>query len=219
MVEAGFGIWNDVFDEGECDLLVNELERTTHKTTAGIRNLMANPVVRTFANDSRLNDVKASFSEGELIPFKATLFSKTGKANWLVAWHQDTALPVERVPSLYGWGPASVKDGVKFVHAPTDALSKILAIRIHLDASTDANGPLRVIPGSHERRITNDDKFRLWMSCKSVKCCAAKGGVIAMSPLLIHASSKCVKDEPRRVLHIEYAPSLDIAAGVRLAIA
>jgi hypothetical protein len=40
-----------------------------------------------------------------------------------------------------------------------------------------------------------------------------------MRPLLIHASSKVLSDEPRRVLHIEYADSLDLADGIRLALA
>ena len=40
-----------------------------------------------------------------------------------------------------------------------------------------------------------------------------------MSPLLIHASSKSINDSARRVLHVEYAASLDLVHGVRLAIA
>jgi hypothetical protein len=43
--------------------------------------------------------------------------------------------------------------------------------------------------------------------------------VIAMRPFLIHASSKSVNDHPRRVLHILYAPSLELAPDIRLAVA
>jgi hypothetical protein len=39
-----------------------------------------------------------------------------------------------------------------------------------------------------------------------------------MRPLLIHASSKAETDHRRRVLHIEYADSLDMGAGLELAI-
>ena len=45
-----------------------------------------------------------------------------------------------------------------------------------------------------------------------------RGGVIAMRPLLIHASSKIWNLESRRVLHAEYADSLDIDDGVPLAV-
>jgi hypothetical protein len=40
-----------------------------------------------------------------------------------------------------------------------------------------------------------------------------------MRPLLIHSSSKVYADMPRRVLHIEYADSLDLGENIRLAVA
>ena len=40
-----------------------------------------------------------------------------------------------------------------------------------------------------------------------------------MMPLLIHSSAKVVNGLPRRVLHIEYAATLELAPGLRLAIA
>jgi hypothetical protein len=56
-------------------------------------------------------------------------------------------------------------------------------------------------------------------SGNQAECVVGRGGVVAMSPLLIHASSKAENDQPRRVLHIEYAASLEIDRGIRLAIA
>ena len=40
-----------------------------------------------------------------------------------------------------------------------------------------------------------------------------------MRPLLVHRSSKAETDRRRRVLHVEYADSLDMGAGLALAIA
>jgi hypothetical protein len=52
-----------------------------------------------------------------------------------------------------------------------------------------------------------------------VDCLVPSGGVIAMRPLLLHASSKAGSDRPRRVLHIEYADSLDLPDGFQLTLA
>ena len=52
-----------------------------------------------------------------------------------------------------------------------------------------------------------------------VECLVGKGGVVAMRPLIIHASSKSRSDVPRRVLHVEYAESQEIADGFALALA
>ena len=215
--DEGFEIIDGVLTQAECDGLLNHL--CPDSSSAGIRHLMSDPLVRQLAFDEHLIAITELSFGRRLVPYKATLFQKTGKANWLVTWHQDIALPVERVPFEEGWGPPSVKDGVTFVHAPTLALSKVLALRIHLDASTAQNGPLRVIPGSHLKRVFNDEEFCQWTERESVECVVGKGGVIAMSPLLIHASSKCTSDRPRRVLHIEYATSLEIERGARLAVA
>ncbi len=176
--------------------------------------------ISELAFDKRLLAIAKLVFGKALVPYKSTLFEKSGKANWLVAWHQDTALPLETDVVAIGWGPSSKKQGVNFVHAPTWALSKILALRIHLDASTSSNGPLRVIPGSHSKRLLTDAEFdRSRKGKPEIECLVGKGGVIAMSPLILHASSKTVSDEPRRVLHIEYATSLELAPGFTLAIA
>ncbi len=188
------------------------------RNKAGIRNLMSNPEVRQKAESQNLVGLIKDLSGTWPIAYKATLFEKTGKANWLVAFHQDTALPLEKAQDSNGWGPSSLKDGIIFSHAPTWALRKIVALRIHLDASTPENGPLRVIPRSHHERVLDDAEFeKIINQGPAVECPVGKGGVIAMSPLIFHASSKIKNDMPRRVLHVEYSPSLDLGEGVRLA--
>jgi len=51
-----------------------------------------------------------------------------------------------------------------------------------------------------------------------VTCVASAGGVVAMRPLVVHGSSKASDNEPRRVLHIEYATSVHLGAGIELAV-
>src|SRR2546422_351103 len=156
----------------------------------------------------------------EAFPFRATLFDKTPSANWLVVWHQDTALPLQGRHEFPGWGPWSVKDGVNYAHAPASALSQVLALRVHLDDSTAENGPLRVLPGTHTLGVLTDEALHdLSTKIAAVECLASQGGVLAMRPLIVHASSKSQSEISRRVLHIEYAESARIADGLALAIA
>ncbi len=221
MIESdGYAIREAVFSEAECESVLSELSEVVDITRAGARNLMSHKVVARVANDERLLSLTQELTGTLLIPFKAILFNKTGKANWLVAWHQDTALPIEHEITSEGWGPSSIKDGVLFAHAPPDVLADVLAFRIHLDPSTSTNGPLRVIPGSHQNRISDDDIFKqIVQNDRQVELTVGRGGVVAMRPMLIHASSKCASDEPRRVLHIEYARTRHIEDGISLAIA
>lgn len=220
MLQKGFEVYEGVFSEEECQAVTDRLSSMGAFSRAGKRNLMSLDLIAAMASTRRLATICQELTGTNLVPYKATLFNKTGKANWLVAWHQDTALPIERDVRSEGWGPSSVKDGVIYSHAPSEVLSNILALRIHLDPSSSSNGPLRVIPGSHRHRVGDDVAFgRIITKGPQIDVTVGRGGVIAMSPLLIHASSKCAQNEPRRVLHIEYAPSLEIADGIRLALA
>ena len=218
--ENGYLIAESVFERSEMDSFIEQLGVVNvEPVRPGYRHLMADPAVRGLADDPRLKELVEKISGEPMVPFKATLFNKAGKANWLVAWHQDTALPVVRPPSFDEWGTAAIKDGITFCQAPTRALRQIVAIRVHIDDSVADNGPLRVIPGSHKERLSDIEIERAVTEGPQVTCTVAKGGVIAMSPLIVHASSKCTSDRPRRVLHIEYAPALELSDGVELAIA
>ena len=107
--------------------------------------------------------------------------------------------------------------------APDDLLpvesEDLFGLRVHLDDSGEANGPLRVLPGTHTRGVMTQEAIRRAAdSLRPVDCTAAAGGVVAMRPLIVHASSKATDERPRRVLHIEYAASIQIAPGIELAV-
>lgn len=118
------------------------------------------------------------------------------------------------------WVSWSRKDGVIYAHAPAWALGRVVALRVHLDPSTSENGPLRVVPGSHEAGVLTDEAVSLYAKThEQAVSTVSRGGVIAMRPLLIHGSSKCESSLPRRVVHIDYANCLDLAPGIQLAVA
>lgn len=101
-----------------------------------------------------------------------------------------------------------MKDGVHHVQAPPDVLETMLTVRIHLDDCGLENGPLRVLPGTHRYGWLNaDDIQRLRGEVEEASCAIALGGAILMRPLLLHASSKAMKPQHRRVLHLEFAAS------------
>jgi len=221
MRDAGFWIEDNVLAGRECDALTDALSQNSQaRSRAGARHLMSNSVVAAAASDQRLLQITRHALGDGAVPFRATLFEKSGRANWLVVWHQDTALPLVSYNNSSEWGPWSKKAGMLYAHAPAWALSRVVALRLHLDASTRENGPLRVIPGSHAAGVLSDEEvFRVARKRESVECLVRRGGVLAMRPLLIHSSSKARVDVPRRVLHIEYADSLDLNADIRLAVA
>jgi ectoine hydroxylase-related dioxygenase (phytanoyl-CoA dioxygenase family) len=220
VAELGCGITPTRFSKARLQSVFDALESLERqRSRAGIRHILKHPAVCDIANSKELLAVAASALGGNAVAFRATLFDKSPKSNWLVAWHQDTALPLRERRETDGWGPWSVKDDVIYAHAPAQTLEKVLALRLHLDDSDGDNGPLRILPGTHVLGVLTDQKIHeLSEAIEPRECHAAAGSVIAMRPLVAHASSKSRSDAPRRVLHIEYAPSLLIEDGIELAV-
>jgi ectoine hydroxylase-related dioxygenase (phytanoyl-CoA dioxygenase family) len=219
--EHGFAVLPGILRSWRTDELLAEINRSALKRSrAGVRHLLAFAAVSELARDSGVIAFAREILGRDAFPFRATLFDKSAQSNWLIVWHQDTALPLRDKLDVTGWGPWSLKDGIHYAHAPADSLSQVLALRVHLDDSTALNGPLRVLPGTHRSGVMSDDTIHdLAARTPSVDCTVAKGGIVAMRPLTVHASSKSQSGVPRRVLHIEYAASPSIAEPLALAVA
>ena len=204
--EAGFAVMPRVLPADEIDLLQRALgESQVARSPAGVRHLLAEPAVAKTARNPRLASIASQALGHDALPFRATLFDKSPRANWLVVWHQDTALPLRARREVAGWGPWSIKAGVHYAHAPAEALSRVIALRLHLDDSRGDNGPLRVLPGTHRMGVLTDAQIQdLLHRATPVECLTTAGGVVAMRPLL--------------VIHIEYAASEHVGQGLALAI-
>jgi len=221
MPDPGFAIFERIIDAGEVVQVIEGLASAgLSRSKAGARHVLSVPIVRALADDHRLIGLAERFIGPGAMPFRATLFDKSPGANWLVVWHQDTALPLARRIERVEWGPWSTKSGVLYAHAPAWALERVVALRVHLDDSTASNGPLRVLPDTHRDGVlSNGEIDRRAREVGVVDGVVPAGGVIAMRPLTLHASSKSTDARPRRVLHIEYADTLELAPDVELAIA
>lgn len=217
----GFAIVQNIFSESDLANLIEHVGNPAlRRSRAGIRHALRVKAITDFAHDDRLMLLARTALGPEAMAFRATLFDKSPDSNWLVVWHQDTALPLVERQDKSGWGPWSVKDGIHYAHAPSKALEQIIALRVHLDDSTLENGPLRVLPGTHRLGVLTDDEIQLAAEkASATNCLVNKGGVLAMRPLIVHASSKSRTDLTRRVLHIEYSSHRFMENGLELAIA
>jgi Phytanoyl-CoA dioxygenase (PhyH) len=217
--DLGFKIVRDVIGQTDFSAIARLLE-SGPRSRAGRRHLLQDELVRDVAQDPHLLRLAAEFIGDGPLPYKATLFDKSSRANWLVSWHQDTALPLRSRTDAKGWGPWSVKAGQLYAHAPATVLERIVALRLHLDDSSADNGPLRVLPRTHRLGRLSEERIRqLASDLEPVECIVPAGGVVVMRPLAVHASSRSRSEAPRRVLHIEYACALDLGAGIEPAVA
>lgn len=171
------------------------------------RNLLDNAWCKALSRRIRQHPGVAAILHSAPVCIQCIYFEKNEHRNWLVALHQDLTVPaMERVEnaSLKAW---SQKDGQHFVQAPASLLDQLVAVRVHIDACEDENGPLRLVAGSHRYgKLSAERSMALREKFGEVTCIANVGDALLMRPLVLHASSKAMVPNRRRVLHFLFGP-------------
>jgi len=182
---------------------------------AGQRELLDQPWCQALAKWVKALPQLRACLPADGVAVQCTLFEKSPDRNWLVAPHQDLAIPVAgRVAheALRGW---SVKAGRHFVLAPAEVLAQMVALRLHLDDAAEADGGLRFVPGSHRDGALDDAAVMRWRErAGEVAVDALAGDGLLMRPLVLHASSKASASGRRRVLHFLFGPR-ELPFGLR----
>lgn len=183
------------------------LDETLAAEAAGSRNLLDQPWCRALVEPLRSRLQSVGIPIADRVAIQCTFFRKTADCNWKVPYHQDLSVPVaEQVahPGLPGW---SMKEDGCYVQPPDSLLSRLLAVRLHLDSCGAGDGALRVIPGSHRAGRIDADAVSAYRDGRAETVCEADvGDLLLMRPLLLHASSKATTPAGRRVLHFLFAP-------------
>jgi len=202
----GFLLQSGVLTEGELEDLRAEMARLAADGACQRHLLRRSPLVRELAVDPRLTDMVWELLGMPGRAVRAILFDKTSEQNWAVPWHQDMSIAVAERHPMLGYGPWTVKDGVAHVVPPEELLRRMVTVRLAIDADGERNGPLLVLPGSHQRGKLREEEVRaLATEIAPVQCLMPAGGALFLSPLLVHSSKRADKPSTRRVLHLEFA--------------
>ncbi len=170
-----------------------------------IRDLLGEvPALWPVLNTHALREVLGQLFPASCHLTKAIYFDKPAGSNWLVAWHQDLMINVDRRIDLPNFGPWTSKPEGVAVQPPVAVLENGCTIRIHLDDCDATNGALKVVPGSHRRGVVPAPAIA-GLTPNATVCAVPAGGAMLMKPLLLHASNRSTGARPRRVVHLEFA--------------
>lgn len=208
----GFVVVEDVVTERERDAALVAFDELDDRV--GRRDALDHDAIAALAASCGVVRLAAQLAGAKAVCQRAILFGKSPDAddrrrNWAVRWHQDTVVAVPERFDAAGWSAWSEKDGQPCARPPCAVLEARVSVRIDLDGSDASNGGLRVVPRSHRDGVLDPDRARdfrdrLGEHAPIVPAC----GALALRPLLLHASSKATAIRPRRVVHLEFGPSL-----------
>ena len=223
-IEAkGFAIIPGVLESEGIDRIIEHLMQVAHGDSTrqrgqsyfGIRNLLSVvPALRDLPSSTAIRSLVDPLAGRQAQVVCGTFFDKTPEANWKVTWHQDLTIAVRQRKEVAGFNCWTLKAGINHVQPPARVLEEVLALRLHLDATNEESGALKVIPGTHRRgRLSAEDIQEIRRESKPVICSVEKGDVLAMRPLLLHSSSVSSNATHRRVIHLEFS-SVDLPGGL-----
>ena len=213
----GFANLTSVFTSAHVERMANQLAAAIHADVAGstlrtaqgdvygARNLLHLwPEARQFWRQPTLSAQLQEILGPSFGLVRGLFFDKPPGLSWSLPWHKDLTIAVKdsSLPSKRFTHPTR-KAGVPHVEAPEDLLRGMLTARIHLDDVTEENGPLLVIPGSHQSGKTMPS-----VAAPVQPIIVQRGDVLLIRPLVAHCSRE-TQPHPtrqRRIVHLEFAP-------------
>ena len=217
--ELGYTVIDRILGSSEVDDLIRDSEAVAAEAVAagrgGVRDILRRvPRIRRVLHHPRIVEVVHDILGPDAFAVRGILFDKHESSNWKVPWHQDLSVAVRAQAAANGFSAWSTKAGIVHVQPPAAVLERMVAVRIHLDDCGPSSGPVRVLPGSHLLgRLSTEAIAAVRNHVSEVSCVVARGGLLVMRPLLLHASSVATNVGRRRVLHIEFAAS-ELAPGI-----
>jgi hypothetical protein len=162
------------------------------------------PETKAVLGARALRETVAAILGPEAFCVRALYLDKTPRANWKVPWHQDATIVVKERAETVGFGPWTRKAGLQHVMAPPGTLSAMLSVRVHLDDCDESSGGMKVVRGSHAYGRLPQDSIEQFTGFDVTACAVPANGLLAMRPLLLHASSRAATPGARRVIHLDF---------------
>lgn len=215
----GFDILNQIYDKRAIRKMKAKLDayiKQNGEATFGMRKVLLKiPELKDILWNAKFKKIIKAIDKNVFLT-KAIYFDKSPKDNWYVTWHQDVPINVLEKRETDGFSSWTNKKGVISVCPPEEISKNTFSVRIHLDDTTIKNGALKVISGSHQKRLS-DEEIKL-ISTNSTPFISEvySGGVQLIKPLLLHASSEAKVQKRRRVLHLEFS-SIELPNGLQYA--
>lgn len=205
LINKGYSVTEPIFGDEECLQLISLIESSQKRYA--IRQLVNKlpKIEEVVFQNEKFKKLYTSICSTDYFLSKAIFFNKIGKFNWFVSHHQDLSISVKKNVAIDGYSNWTNKNGQLGVIPPQEILEKVITFRIHLDKTDELNGALKVILGSHKKGIIRiDENFKKENTGKEELCAVKQGGVMLMKPLILHASSKSLTNQDRRVIHLEF---------------
>jgi hypothetical protein len=220
LLEKGYLIIPDVYSKNELVSILNAINSSEPFIEPSIKTsrlilfksyFKKNKDIKDLILTKNLSAIITQLFGDDFFVINSMYFDKPKKSPWGVEYHQDRQIIVKEKIEVPGFNEWFDRFNLTTVRATNEVLKEIFTIRIHIDSTTDKNGSLQVIEGSHKQGIFDPKQID---KTKEINCNVEQGGIMIMSPLLMHQSLGSENSElKRRVIHFDIT-NIDLPGGL-----
>jgi ectoine hydroxylase-related dioxygenase (phytanoyl-CoA dioxygenase family) len=210
ITQEGFFIAPHFYSDDFIDEIIEQLDRHNalqygKQKIADFNLVTSIPFIKDLAYSPQLISLVEQVLGNDTFSTNAFVLDKTRDNNWGLDWHQDLKIAVKRKIETEGYDNWTVECGIPHTIPPKEVLAKRLSVRIHLDDCFIENGAILIAPKSHRFGILKDsEEIKKITTRETLYCEIRKGGVMFITPLLLHKSPYSITGKKRRILQIDY---------------
>jgi ectoine hydroxylase-related dioxygenase (phytanoyl-CoA dioxygenase family) len=185
---------------------LEEILSSLPKDQAGLRLRDIDGLASFLDSSSDIGRCATSVLGNDARTVRAILFDKTADMNWALGWHQDRTIAVRERRPVDCFRNLNLKSGMQHVEPPSEIMSRMVTLRVHIDPVPSDNAPLLIALGSHKLgRVSDTDAREIALRSETAACLAEPGDVWLYSTPILHASEAAMVPKRRRVLQVDYS--------------
>jgi len=206
--QKGFALATNIYTAIETEQLLNLLKQNLQYTTVketGLPLLLNKvPSLKKILFNEKLNGLLNEMELNNNQIVNAIYYPKSPQSSFYTSPHQTITITVEERHQVEGFSGWSTREGINTVMSPLHILKNMFSVRICLGNTNNQNGGLQVIPGSHKKILTIQERNFLIEHTLPISVNAQQGDCQVVKPLILKAHQNNHTNQNTPVIQLDF---------------
>lgn len=206
--QKGFALANGIYTSNEIQqllqLLNQNLKVETIKETGLPLFFKHVPTLKTTLFNEKLNNLISTITPENAQLVNTIFYIQSPQTNFYTKPHQTITITVKERQPVQGFSGWSTREGITTVMSPAHILQNMFSVRICLAHTNQQNGGLQVIPGSHKKILTIQERNFLIDNTLPTNIDAQQGDCQILKPLILKAYQNKTSHQNTPVIQLDF---------------
>jgi len=206
--QKGFALANGIYSAAETqqilELLKQNLKLNEIKETGLPLLFKYVPTIKNLLFNEKFNNLIDTITQEKVQLVNAIFYAQSPQTNFYTKPHQTITITVKKRQPVQGFSGWSTREGITTVMSPAHILQNMFSVRICLNHTNQQNGGLQVIPGSHKKILTIQERNFLIDNTLPINIDAQQGDCQILKPLILKAYHNKKSHQNTPVIQLDF---------------